>query len=208
MAEQCVVRFSEDMLSKRFEEFLSRLQDRGCPPTLLDMFMFQRMMIMNKVVGMEFLGEESPFIPVIPLMFQKIPSLMGMVDIGGKRGVVRDYDPIYTDEVSSTKFPYFMLGVEPGRTTEGIPADSAREGFRQARRTPLSVAEAISLAICTEVLGVFSVGALGSRNACSKTPCISVDSSTKVPELLSCHLSSVVRPGLAFPSCAERVCYL
>ena len=207
MAEQCV-RFSEDVLDERFEEFLQRLQERGCQPTLLNTFVFQRMRVLKRASDMEFQGEDFPFIPVIPLMFQNISQLMGMVDFDKRRGVVLDHYPTYTDEVSSTKFPYFMLGVEPGLTTEGMSADSAREDFQQNRRTSLSVAEIVSLAICTNVLSVFSVGALGSKNSGSKTPCISVNSETQVPELLSLYLSSVAKPGLAFPSCVGRVCYL
>ena len=152
---------------RQLEEFfnfqITTIRDRGAPEQIVEILQSQKGVVLKKARKLTFGNGNIPFLPVIPRTFRGIYDLIVMVKNGEKTGRVC-LDPTEISDVARTpQTPYYIYNVEDGSATRGEPPKNIRKIFKGQKRCPLTVAEAIALAIHTEVLLRHYVWASGSR---------------------------------------------
>lgn len=152
---------------KEFEELfdtqIATLKDRGVYVEILEILRRQKGVVLAKASEMAIGDGNIPFIPVLPRSFRNSHSLMAMVRNGGKVGYT-DFNPtLISDVVDAPQEPYYIYDVEDGSSTLGESPENAENILKSLKRSPLTAAEIIALAVHTDVLSRHNVWATGSR---------------------------------------------
>lgn len=162
-----------DEMGELFEDQLKTLQAQGTTRTILATLRAKKEWVLQEALriwgrwhnrSLKELRDEGVylFVPVIPLTRENIGDLMEMVCHGGERGIVRTEPSAFSQTEWTPGIPYYILGVEDGRTTLGMtPTDARNEIVDVKRAHPHVLAEDIALAVHTPVLnhhGLWSVG--------------------------------------------------
>ena len=189
-----------------FEASLEKIQNSGCPTSVVDCFAFQKAQVIEEAGKMEFENKELPFLPVIPLGFLGLcpAEQMKMIKIAGKKGAVRIPETVRDNGGNSAnKFPYFCFGVAVKLSGAMKLLDVQRE-ILNAERKLSCLAEAIAVCILyPDILERNSVAALGSRCA-TLAPEISAEDGAPVLEYI---LPEYAYDHCRVVSCASRACY-
>jgi len=163
-----------EKLRKLFSSQLDILRDRGCPEKILNILAERERYVIPAYLATRVNQKRLPFLPVLTPAHLKLKELMAMLRYKEKRGMVMAEDmeddryPI-VDVVGSQAYlhtyfdPYHILDVEDGTATEGLDTRSAYRKIVSKDRSPLTVAESISLCIFNNTLLKHSLWALGSR---------------------------------------------
>lgn len=160
-------------LFKFFDNQIETLQRLGCSEKVIGILSWQRSNVIGNCLRIRIPPNRIPFIPVITLVQYKLEELMAMVRYGELKGEVGDQAwkercPIM-DTVGSQPFlrpyfdPYYAINIEDGTLTKGMSVRQADKKIILAGRSPLTVAESISLCVHTDVLSRHYLWATGSR---------------------------------------------
>lgn len=147
-----------------FDSQIATLKERGLPWQIVEDLRDQKAAVLEKARATHIGDGHIPFLPVIPRSYRGVHDLMEMVIHGNDVGrVYLDPTEIF-DLVGTPKRPYFIYDVEDGSRTLDKSVDKAREIFTKEKRSGLTVAEVIALAVHTDVLLRHNVWAAGSRH--------------------------------------------
>ena len=150
-------------LEKFFDVQIATLKDRGVPEQIVEIFWNQKVAVLKKASGITFGKGNIPFLPVIPRIFRSPYDLMAMVRNGSRAGYTLLNPTAISDVVDAPNEPYYIYDVENGESMRGKSPEVAEKILKQQKRSPLTAAEAMALAVYTDVLLRHHVWAAGSR---------------------------------------------
>ena len=152
-------------------------------------------------------GNRIPFVVVVPNL--PVVDVLGTVHMAGGEGfTTMDDDDLARfaplPELGVPSTPYLLLDVDPGPDTFNLPPAEALPRITAARRSPLTIAEGVSLLVSDPGLlrsrNCFSL--LGSRAADKRVPALWV--SERRPRLGWCY-QGAPHTWLGSASCGGRV---
>ena len=152
-------------------------------------------------------ADRIPFVVVVPNL--PVVDVLGTVHMAGGEGFtsmadddLARFSPLPELGVPST--PYLLLDVDPGPDTFNLPPSEALPRITAARRSPLTIAEGVSLLVSDPGVlrsrNCFSL--LGSRAADKRVPALWV--SARRPRLGWCY-QGAPHTWLGSASCGGRV---
>lgn len=155
-------------LNKLFDQQIATLSRRGCPRRVIEKLLFEKN---NVVIASGSSESYIPFIPVIPQRYLTVYSQMDMLRNDGARGQTRLNLSDFEDLGITPEEPYYIYGVDKGDTNTILRTDSSiNEIEREIERSiinqgrcPLTIVEAISVALHTDILQYFLVRPLASK---------------------------------------------
>ncbi len=205
-------------LSQLFDNQIEILKNLGCPKKVIDIL--RQRSLQDRVIGaclqIKLHPNRIPFIPVITPAHCSVDVLMTMVRNGKEKGdvypqIMSDRYPII-EAVGSQPFlrtyfdPYYAINIEDGTRTKGVDTRKACRKILLSGRSPLTVAESISLCIQTDVLSRHYLWAAGSRwEKENKIPTIWLTSFGCTPRLGKEFIDDCHESLWGTPSCWERV---
>ncbi len=152
-------------LGQIFNNQISILKERGVPEQIIERFNRQREAVIRKAGEMDIGEKRIPFLPVIRLAYSGYSSLLGinslmwamsMVRNGNKKGYCRIEPSTIINKVRVPDGYYYIYGVrieEGYRITKTIDSEPS---------SPLTLTEAISLCIVTDVFSWYDLCIVGS----------------------------------------------
>ncbi len=160
-------------LGQLFDSQISRLKLLGAPSIEVIILELKREEVLKKAKSMRFEKGRTPFLPVIPLFWAfTSKDQMKLVTKDNSKGYSYLNDRVIENLVTLDA-PYYIFDVENGRATKGKSPEEANEIFKTNDRRGLTVAEAIALAVHTDVLSHHNVWAAGSRyESAGKVPLV------------------------------------
>ncbi len=207
-----------ERLSQLFDSQIETLKSRGCPKKVVDIL--QHGLLKDRAIRdclqIRIPPNRIPFIPVITPVHCNVEVLMAMVINGKQRGdvfpqIIPNSYPVI-DAVGSEPFlrtyfdPYYAINIEDGTHTKGVDVKKACREILSKGRSPLTVAESISLCIQTDVLSRHSLWAAGSRwEKENQIPDISLTDFGGTPRLGEEHIDHCHESLWGTPSCWGRV---
>ena len=151
-------------LEKLFDAHIATLKDRGVPEQIIETLSSQKNVVVQKASGMTIGEGNVSFLPVIKPACLSYYGLMAMVRNGSKEGYTHMKLGAVTDQFETPDDLYYIYDVEDGNATRDKSPQDAEKIFKRQKRSPLTVAEVVSLCILTDVLSKHYVWALGSRD--------------------------------------------
>ena len=166
-------------LKKLFDAQIATLKDREVPNKIVEILQDQKDLVVERAIYMTIGNGNIPFLPVIshshliPYNLIAIEWNFSNVDI--------DYVYLNTiaifNMVDIPEEPHYIYDVEDGNATRGKNPEAAEKIFKRQKRSPLTVAEVIALAVHANVYPRYGVWATGSRyKSARKVPFIYLDS--------------------------------
>ena len=155
-----------------FDYQLITLEKRNCPPAIIQAFKGARKKVLAHALSLTEAEDHVSFVPVITPCHLGYHGLIGLLR-HNKMGGIADCE---ADRISDLeKVPerlYYIFGVEDGTEWFDLVPEVSHILICQEKRLPATTAEAISIAIHSDVLGRHSLVATGSRYASDRTPII------------------------------------
>jgi hypothetical protein len=150
-------------LRRVFDAQVHTLEQLACPTGILKTLQAQRSETITNAATLALARRRVPFLPIIPRRRLSIDTQMSMVRNAGFVGYSWLNPDAVSDVVSLPDDCYFIFVVEDGtQTRDTAPQDVENASTRQKRRC-VTLPEAISLCIHTDVLGRQNLFAAASR---------------------------------------------
>ncbi|MAG12254.1 hypothetical protein CL630_00370 [bacterium] len=183
-----------------FELYLDRLAMEGVPPQIISMLWGQKVAVIKKALEMTIGDGNIVFLPVIPCSYLSDYSQMAMIEDDGKKG--RNYlrPGLSLNVIKTPSAPYWIFNVKDGRLLLNKSLSHAEKLLEDSGRSPLTVAEAMSLALHSGVLKDHFLLITGSS---FKYNVLSIRTSDNGPELGHIAANSS-GPKWGTPSCSSR----
>ena len=194
--------------SELFESYIDRLTMEGVPPRIVGMLSHQKAVVIKKALEMTIRDGYIAFLPVIPRSHLTVNTQMAMVEKDGNKGFNYLNPNLISNKVKTWNKPYYIFNVEDGEATRNKSPHDAEKILKNSERSPLTVAETVSLALHTRVLTRHSLDATGSRFSSYGVPSIWFNES--IPKLGWVSIgrqmltSSSSSPRRGTPSCGSR----
>jgi len=138
--------------SELFESYIDRLTMEGVPPRIVGMLSHQKAVVIKKALEMTIRDGYIAFLPVIPRSHLTVNTQMAMVEKDGNKGFNYLNPNLISNKVKTWNKPYWIFNVEDGEATRNKSPQDAEKFLEDSGRSPLTVAEVISLALHTRVL--------------------------------------------------------
>lgn len=136
-----------------FDWQIAVLEGLGVQERLLGPLRTFRSAVVTTTCHMKFVGEgKVPFLPVIPHFERSYPDCAVWVNHRGNRGVMDVHPALISNAVIIPPRFYYVLDVENGSYTRGKSAGTAGAEMQHSGRSLLTLSEAISLCVFTDVL--------------------------------------------------------
>jgi len=202
-------------LDKLFDNQIITLKKLDCPEKVIDILKRHENEVISFCLHIRIPPNRIPFLPVITPAYCKLEELMLMVRNKKEKGrvfpqVAADRYPVI-DAVGSQPFlrtrfdPYFVINIEDGTLNKGVEAIRAQKKIISNHRSPLTVAESISLCIHTDVLSRHFLWAAGSRwRGEYRIPEISLTDFGEMPQLANEDISNCHEFSWGTASCGYR----
>ncbi len=178
-----------------FESHLTTLVKRGCPPSIVESFDRSKAKILAHALLVTMGEGHIPFLPVITPCYLGYYGLMAMVRNKKQGGIVECEIERIVDTESVPSRLYYIFDVEGGMEWEGRPPEIAHTLICQNGRLPVTTAEAVSMALFTDVLVRHSLNAVGSRYASDRTPMVWLNVAMPVAVPNSMHWTNTIEGG-------------
>ena len=166
----------ERSLLRLFNLQIQRLNLRGCPQCLIQLFVCQRAQVIARAMSMRSETANVPFLPVLPPQYRSIFDQMSMVRKGPARGVTT-LEPSNIEYVLDTlPKPYYLFDIENGEATRALNPIKAATNIAKMGRTCLTEVEVIALCVHSQVLARLDVFAMGCRYMHEEVPVLAIAS--------------------------------
>lgn len=158
-------------LHKLFDQQIATLSHRGCPRRVIEKLFFQKTAVVFAAAASKSAPCHIPFIPVIPQRYLTVYSQMNMLRNGSARGQTRLNLSDFEDLDIAPQGPYYLYDVDKGDMNTILRTDSSineiereiERSIKNQERHPLTIVEAISVALHTDILQYFLVQPLASE---------------------------------------------
>lgn len=194
----------KESLANLFDNQMRTLKERDCSKTIIEAFLNQKSMVLDKAAKTDVAEGNIPFIPVIPRIYMGVYGLMPMVRNGVKVGYACLDPNEIVNVVKVLNKPYFILDVENGKETLGKSSEKAEKLIKEQERSCLITEESIALCVHTDVLSDHYVGCEGSRFGSGGAPFIFLD--VGVPRL-DWRYEGHSSDDWGSPSCGSRFAF-
>ena len=199
----------KDHLQQFFNEQIRKLEKRGCPELVVDKLQIQRTAVINEAFNASFDAYPIPFIPVIPQCYLTVYSQMNMLRHNGDRGETHLNLSDFEDLDITPQGPYYIYGVDKGDMNMILRTDSRiieierdlERSIKNQRRYCLTIVEAISIALHTDILNGCLVLPLASKF------CYFLGLGANDVPTLDPHPENILNDW-CIPSYAFRKCYI
>jgi len=191
-----------------FDSQIKTLKSKGVSPQIIRMLSYQYYEVIEEASRTSVGDGNVAFLPVIPRSYLSVYDQMTMVESGGNKGYNYLRPSLIWDKVKTPDEPYWIFNVEDGEATRNKSPHDAEKILKNSERSPLTVAETVSLALHTRVLTRHSLDATGSRFSSYGVPSIWFNES--IPKLGWVSIgrqmltSSSSSPRRGTPSCGSR----
>lgn len=178
---------------------IQTLKNRGCPAKITDAYAEAEKKIIEYAESIIFLEDHLLFMPVIPLYYigyYGLASLMRYDD--DTHGDVYMDLSLLEDVKETPRRPYYIFNVEDGTEMIDRTPETAAIIIRQQNRFSATAAEAMNIAIHTDVLSHHSIGAVASRYGLDRTPIVWLNVQDPLPFVGRIFMSYIKKPGLGW----------
>jgi hypothetical protein len=135
-----------------FDSQIKTLKSKGVSPQIIRMLSYQYYEVIEEASRTSVGDGNVAFLPVIPRSYLSVYDQMTMVESGGNKGYNYLRPSLIWDKVKTPDEPYWIFNVEDGEATRNKSPHDAEKILKNSERSPLTVAETVSLALHTRVL--------------------------------------------------------
>lgn len=195
-------------LERLLEGQIRQLENLGCPLKIRERFKDDWPEILQQLMAWIMPSNYLAALPVIPRPAMPIEEQMMMVSNGHLTGYTELEPANISDIVAIPEKPYYLIGVEDGRSMLLETPKQAGALIRGSSRLELVGIEAIALARHSTVLqdhGIYAVGSSFQQAKPSGGKVIALGLDGKGRPQLDWALAGIGQPGWGTPSCLRRI---